>query len=136
MSEGSNQKIILLAEDDIDDRELFSEALANISSQTILHSTENGKEALKRLGEMDTIPDLIFLDINMPVMNGWECLQTLKSDKKYKHIPVIIYSSSSHQKEKDTAMEMGAQSFFTKPSDFYEFRDKLEKIISAQTPGG
>lgn len=128
-------KIILLAEDDKDDRELFCEALARISENTTIHYAENGSEALYKLEEMTTKPDMIFLDINMPVMNGWQCLKTIKEDHRYKHIPIFMYSSSSDQREKDIAMEMGALLFFTKPNDFYEFTNKLEVIVNSQKSG-
>lgn len=128
-------KTILLAEDDTDDRELFSEALSRIDVEIVIHYAENGSEAIMKLEEMATKPDMIFLDINMPVMNGWQCLKTLKADERYKHIPVIIYSSSSHHREKQIASEMGALLFFTKPNDFYHFKEKLELIVTSKDPG-
>jgi CheY-like chemotaxis protein len=128
-------KKILLAEDDKDDRELFSEAVAGINAGTVVHYAENGREALVILEEMAAEPDMIFLDINMPVMNGWQCLKLIKADDRYMHIPVIVYSSSSHHREKSIAIEMGAVLFFTKPDDFYVFRKKLDAIINSEDPG-
>lgn len=128
-------KTILLAEDDKDDRELFSEALAKINPDTAVHFAENGNEALVKLEAMSTKPDMIFLDINMPVMNGWQCLKALKADEKFMDIPVVVYSSSSHHREKNIALEMGALLFFTKPNDFYQFREKLAVIVSNRDPG-
>ncbi len=127
-------KTILLAEDDKDDRELFSEALAKINPDTIVHFAENGNEALLKLEEMPIKPDLIFLDINMPVMNGWQCLKVLKADERFMHIHVIVYSSSSHHREKNIAIEMGALLFFTKPNNFYHFKEKLELIVTHDDP--
>ena len=131
MSDSSNINTILLAEDDKDDRELFCEALTNISAHTTIHYAENGIEVLNKLEELTTSPDMIFLDINMPVMNGWQCLKTLKEDNRYKNIPIVVYSSSSHQREKDIARDMGALLFFTKPNDFYQFMEKLGSIINS-----
>ena len=133
MTDPSNKKIILLAEDDTDDRELFCEAIASIKDNTTVNYAENGKEALNKLEEMPTKPNMIFLDINMPVMNGWQCLKTLKEDERYKHIPVVIYSSSSNHREREIAKDMGASLFFTKPNDFYVFKEKLEVIINSES---
>jgi CheY-like chemotaxis protein len=129
MSGTGQQKTILLAEDDVDDRELFLDALAGIDVACDLHSAENGREALVLLDGMKIKPDLIFLDINMPQMNGWECLTTLKASADYGHIPVIIYSSSSHQREHQIASDLGAAHFFTKPDDFRVFRQQLKDIL-------
>src|SRR5688572_5969241 len=73
-------KKFLLTDDDKDDRELFSEALASIDPGIICHGAEHGRDALRILNSLDgSKPDIIFIDINMPVMNGWELLHTLKT---------------------------------------------------------
>ena len=84
-------KRILVVDDDNDDRELFSEALASVDPVIVCDQATDGAEALKRLStrEIDK-PDIIFLDINMPVMNGWQFLSKLKSEDQYKNIPVIV----------------------------------------------
>src|SRR5882762_9611818 len=98
----------LLIDDDTDDRELFSEALATVDPVIVCDQATDGAEALDRLRRSELCePDIIFLDINMPVMNGWQFLTKLKSEEKYKHIPVIVYSTSSNQKDKRIADEMG-----------------------------
>jgi CheY-like chemotaxis protein len=74
------------------------------------------------------IPNVIFLDINMPQMNGWQCLSALKSDPATKEIPVIIYSTSSHERDKQIAMELGASGFITKPSNYHSLRSILTSI--------
>ena len=131
MSNAPDIKIILLAEDDTDDRELFCEALLDNDTSRTIHCTENGREAIDKLQQLSSLPDMIFLDINMPVMNGWQCLKVLKEDDRYKNIPVVVYSSSSHQREKDIATDMGAANFFTKPDNFYEFKEKLSMLVNS-----
>ncbi len=131
MNNPSPIKVILLAEDDTDDRELFCEALSDNIASNNIHCAENGQEALDKLNHLPTMPDIIFLDINMPVMNGWQCLKVLKEDDRYKHIPIVVYSSSSHQREKDIAIDMGAVCFFTKPDNFGEFKEKLALIVNS-----
>lgn len=123
------QKLILLADDDSDDVEMFCEALARIDSTIVCQSVVNGKELLKKLDVMDTKPQLIFLDLNMPIINGWECLKKLKEDERYSGIPVIMISTSSHKREMDKAAQQGALCYFVKPSNFNELVDVLQVIV-------
>lgn len=129
------QKIILLADDDSDDRDMFHEALEFIDDSLICYSTVNGRDLLKKLYTLDKLPDLIFLDMNMPTMNGWECLTAIKDDKRYSHIPVIMISTSSHQKEMDISISLGALCYFIKPNDFKDFVTILKIIINNIGPG-
>lgn len=125
-----NYKVILLADDDSDDTEMFGEALAIIDSSIIFHSAGNGSEAIGIINNLTEKPQLIFLDLNMPIMNGWQCLRLLKEDERYKHIPVFMISTSSHQKEIDMAAQLGAFCYFVKPSNFNELTQLLRAIVS------
>jgi CheY-like chemotaxis protein len=120
--------LFLLIDDDVDDSELFREALEETDGSISLYCAENGEEALKLLKEIAN-PRIIFLDINMPRMNGWECLKKLKSNAEYKNIPVIMYSTSSHQREVDIAIDLGALSFFTKPHSYSELKNMIKGVI-------
>ena len=135
MNASPTTQIILLADDDLDDTSLFCEALASANSDVICYYTGNGQEVLNKLGELEAKPHLIFLDINMPVMNGWQCLKRLKAHETYKHIPTIIYSTSSHQRDIGIALELGALCFFTKPSDFLQLTKILSIIANNLGPG-
>lgn len=123
-------KNFLLVDDDIDDLELLREGLSSADKTIICHEASNGCEALDLL-KANILPDLIFLDINMPKMGGWECLQILKSDAAYKNIAVLIYSTSSFQKDIDYAADLGAWGFYTKPVNFMTLKQKLLCIIDA-----
>lgn len=123
----------LLADDDADDKTLFCEALAEIDSSIVCHTASDGKEALAILSEKQIEkPSIIFLDINMPVMDGWQCLGRIKQNNDHRDIPVIMYSTSSYQRDIELALESGAFCFFTKPSDYRELRNILRLI--ATTP--
>lgn len=128
-------KIFLLADDDSDDTEMFSEALAGIDKNIICHIVSDGREMFNLLSTLVDMPDLIFLDVNMPVMNGWQCLKLLKEDERYNQIPVIIFSTSSHQRDMDIAADLGALCYFTKPNDFNELAQVLRVITSNLGPG-
>lgn len=125
----------LLADDDNDDKTLFCEALAEIDPGIVCHTAGDGKEALALLSEKQIHrPSIIFLDVNMPVMDGWQCLRRLKENADHKDIPVIMYSTSSYQRDIEQAIDGGAICFFTKPSDYRELRNILRLI--ATTPIG
>ena len=119
-------KRFLVIDDDTDDRELFTEALALVDPVIVCDQAADGAEALKRLAakEIDQ-PDIIFLDINMPVMDGWQFLARLKKEEMYKHIPVIVYTTSSTLKDKRIADDLGALCFITKPHAFASLKHML-----------
>lgn len=125
-----NKKVILLADDDHDDTEMFCEALEKVNENIICHCATNGQEALDILHGLDEKPELIFLDLNMPIMNGWECLAVLKSDERYKHIPVIMISTSSHKNDMDRASSLGCIGYFVKPNNFNDLKDILLALTS------
>lgn len=92
--------------------------------------SERQLKTLTQLGKSltDEKPDVIFLDLNMPAMSGWQCLAKLKNDTALKNIPVIMYSTSSNPREKEIAIELGATGFVTKPTDFGVLTKILETI--------
>lgn len=124
------KKRFLLIDDDSDDRELFSEALLAVDPVSICDRLPDGEEALTKLAskQLDK-PDIIFLDINLPTMSGWQILSRLKKTEDYKQIPVIIYSTSTNPKDKLTAEDMGALCFFTKPANYRTLKSILEIVV-------
>lgn len=120
---------ILLIDDDKDDREFFLDALSCISNNVELIALENGISLTQDLSEGKiAIPDLIFLDINIPEMNGWACLSLLKNNEQYRSIPIIMYSTSSHKEEAEKAKNAGALSFLSKPFEFKELKAALTEV--------
>ena len=123
--------IFLLADDDEDDTELFGEALSAIEPPVNFYHVETGQAVFQFLSNgQNKKPNIIFLDINMPEMSGWQCLSKLKNHIEYKDIPVIMYSTSSNQREKEIAFELGAWGFFTKPSDLKMLLKVLDSIAN------
>ena len=104
---------LLYVDDDKEDRELFSEAVAEINPAINCLLANNGADAMMKLTE-ETLPDYIFMDINMPVMDGKECLQKIRTNPKLSHIPVIIYSTSSNERDVHECASLGANDFHHK----------------------
>jgi CheY-like chemotaxis protein len=123
----------LLVDDDSDDTDLFEEAIRNIDESIELHTAPNCKDILKLLKDRKLDPEIIFLDINMPGMDGWECLSVLKNDKDLRQIPIVMYSTSSVNIDGQRALKQGALGFLEKPSSFLVLKDFLAKISAAST---
>jgi len=122
---------ILLIDDDQDDRDLFIDAATLISDEIEITTLESGVSLVTDLNnEVVKIPDLIFLDINIPEMDGWTCLSLLKENEKYAFIPVIMYSTSHHKEDIKRAKEAGALTYLSKPYDFKELTKALEEITA------
>jgi CheY-like chemotaxis protein len=120
-------KTFILVDDDPDDRELFTIALRNVAPTIHCLCFKNGTEAINHLSASPQA-DLIFLDLNMPMMDGWECFQLLKQTPAIQHIPIIIYTTSSSEREIQRAREVGAKCFFIKPDDFTTLNNILKLI--------
>ncbi len=124
-------KKILIVDDDGDDREMFGEALAEVAPDSICYSAPNARKALSELENRNIdIPDLIFLDINMPQMNGWQTLCQLKEAEPHKNIPVIMYSTSTYPEDVEKAGRLGALCFFSKPSEFKLLKKSISLVIA------
>lgn len=124
-------KKIILIDDDRDDAELFQEVLYEIDPLIGFEHFEESKEALKILLEkQDHLPDLIFLDINMPLVSGWQCLAEFKKTDHLKKVPVIMFTTSSQPKEKETAKQLGADGFISKPSEYTTLKKLLLSVLS------
>jgi CheY-like chemotaxis protein len=122
-------KILFLVDDDPDDKDIFQEALKVIDKTIVCYTASDGKDALSKLREALFLPDVVFLDLNMPVMNGKDCLKALKQDKDLKHIPVVVYSTAEAEKEKNNCLSLGAVHFISKPPQFNILVSKLQETF-------
>ena len=126
-------RVILLVDDDMDDQELFGEAMAIVDSSATCHFASDGEEGLRMLAENDTLNcDLIFLDLNMPKMNGKQFLAEVKQNAALRKIPVIIFTTSLREKDGVETADLGAAHFLTKPSSFGELCKQLENILAME----
>ena len=117
---------ILLADDDKDDRLLFHEVLEEFPLRTILTAVNNGEQLMQRLNdEKEQQPDILFLDLNMPRKNGFDCLLEIKQSQKLKKLPVIIFTTSYEPEIVNLLYKNGAQYYIRKPNNF----EQLKKVI-------
>lgn len=121
---------ILLIDDDEDDQDIFKSALKELNSSVRFEGFYNALEALDRLSEKQIIPDVVFLDLNMPVMSGLQFLTHIKDREMLKDIPVFIYSTSSQNSTIKLAKELGAYDFITKPNKYSDLVDILRAILT------
>ncbi len=125
---------LLLADDDTDDCLFFTEALEELQVSAKLTTVHDGEQLMQLLTkEKDQLPNVLFLDLNMPRKNGFECLAEIKLDEKLNHLPVIIFSTSYEQRVVNELYAGGAQYYIRKPSDFSQLKMIIQQaLIPAQ----
>lgn len=120
---------IYYADDDADDREIFCDVIQQINPGIKIILSKDGQEALELLNLQTPPPDFIFLDINMPRVNGLECLVRLKSDDRLKTVPVIIYSTTADSREVMKMKLLGAEEFISKANSFEGLKESIRKVL-------
>jgi CheY-like chemotaxis protein len=123
-------KNIFLVEDDEDDHEFFIEAIKDIDKPTCIYMAKHGREAIDQLNSINPLPDVIFMDINMPFMNGFECLALLKKHVRLKSIPVVILTTSNNTADAEAARALGAAFFLCKPSKLSLWKKNIMAILT------
>lgn len=132
LDKGDKLKVILV-DDDSDDQMLFKEVFSEIKIGSSLDLFKNGLEFLNHLDKPDTVvPDLIFLDLNMPIMGGIETLEHVRRSHKYSNVPIAIYSTSNQEKDIENTLARGANIYITKPSDYNKLKRTLEDVLKIQ----
>ena len=127
---------VFVADDDEDDRLLFQEVLKELPYIVHLTMASDGEQTIKTLNELLRLPDVLFLDLNMPIKNGFECLLELKQNKKLKTLPVIIFSTSSHPSAINQVYEAGAHLYIPKPNNFLNFKRSIHHVLSVNWKEG
>lgn len=121
---------IVLVDDDEDDRMFFADALQEIDIKTELSEFHNGQEVLDYLSQSDTErPHLIFLDLNMPVMDGFQCLREIRKNPELKDLVVAIYSTSSSERDIEETFVNGANIYINKPNKFEDLKKTIGQVV-------
>lgn len=119
-----------LIDDDDDDRDIFALALENAHGISRCIMAKNGVDAVKIINETDFIPEYIFIDLNMPLMSGKECLSALKKSR-LATVPIIVYTTSSNFKDVEETKKLGAAHYLVKPTSITALTEILSNIFSA-----
>lgn len=122
---------ILLADDDEADRLLFKDAFTELKSGITITTVNNGMELMDLLYQTETedLPQILFLDINMPQKTGIDCLKEIRADQRFKDLTIAIYSTSSSEKDMEQTFIYGANVYIHKPNSFVKLKKVLEKSI-------
>lgn len=124
-----NVRQLLYIDDDEDDQELFQMAITEINGSINCIAANSAFDALQKLINAEWKPEVIFLDLNMPVMDGQEFLREVRKRNELRNIPVIIWSTSSHPSVIQVLKEMGAHDFITKPDSYPQIVTVLESLL-------
>lgn len=120
---------VLLIDDDEDDREIFGIALKQACEEAVLVTSRGGKEALEILSRNALEPDYIFLDINMPVMAGKDCLREIRKLEHLNGTSIFMYTTSTHVSDRDEYLSMGAAEILNKPLRITDLVDMLKALL-------
>jgi len=120
---------ILFSDDDTDDALLFTQAADLLSTPVLLSFAEDGEQLMRYLSK-ELLPDMIFLDLNMPVKNGIECLESIRADKRFDALPIIIYTTSDSPNDINACYTLGANLYIVKPNSFESIIKTLRKVLT------
>jgi CheY-like chemotaxis protein len=122
---------ILLADDSVDEHFLFIHTIKGIATDVVISTAMNGVELLRQLNKPEAaMPDLLFLDLNMPLKNGKEALAEIRKNEKLAGLNVVIYSTSDEKRDIDETYALGANAYVRKPQDYLELEKTLSDLIS------
>jgi CheY-like chemotaxis protein len=122
---------IILADDDEDDRLFFTDAFSELKINTKVKTFNDGVELMNYLNDPESVlPNVLFLDLNMPKKNGIECLHEIKSNERFNNIAIAIYSTSSSEEDIEETFVIGANIYIKKPSDFNALKKVLADVVA------
>jgi len=127
---------ILLADDDPDDCRFFDQALKELSIHSTLKIATDGEELMQLLTDKSVeIPDVLFLDINMPRKSGTECLEEIKNSERLQNLPIVILSTSNSAEKITLHFKIGANVYIHKPKDFSQLKQVIHHALPISTEG-
>jgi CheY-like chemotaxis protein len=128
-------KNVLLAEDDEEDVLLFETVLSELNQDIIVTVATDGNVLMALLKQATILPEMIFLDLNMPHKNGFECLSEIKGNARWNSIKIVILSTSSQAQQIEAAYKGGADLYLAKPISYTQFKNMLEKCLNLDWEG-
>src|SRR5687767_2811945 len=124
---------ILFSDDDPDDALLFTRAVDILDRPVLLSFAEDGRQLLKFL-DKQTLPDLVFLDLNMPFKSGLECLKEIRESRKFDKLPIVVYTTSKSPEDINNCYKLGANLYVVKPFAFEDIIKSVKKILALNLP--
>ncbi|QHI34980.1 Response regulator rcp1 [Kordia antarctica] len=122
---------IVLADDDEDDRLFFTDAFDELKMTTKVNTYNDGVHLMDYLNSDEAIlPNVLFLDLNMPRKTGMECLKEIKANDKFKDIAIAIYSTSASEEDIENTFVYGANIYIKKPNDFKKLKKALAEVVT------
>lgn len=127
MTNGLN---IFYTDDDIDDIDIFTDVALEIDPQYVIHSYNSGKKLLTALDNPPPRPTMLFLDLNMPGLTGFDILIKLRASEIFKDLPIVIFSTSSDEMSIANSKKLGASFYVTKSADFMVFKNSIAHVLA------
>lgn len=122
---------VILADDDEDDRLFFTDAFEELKITTKVSTFNDGVYLMEHLNSADIIlPEILFLDLNMPRKSGMDCLKEIRANDRFKDIAIAIYSTSSSEEDVENTFVLGANIYIKKPNDFKKLKKVLSEIVT------
>ena len=122
---------VILADDDEDDRLFFTDAFEELKITTKVSTFNDGVYLMDHLNSADiTLPEILFLDLNMPRKSGIDCLKEIRANDRFKDIAIAIYSTSSSEEDVENTFVLGANIYIKKPNDFKKLKKVLSEIVT------
>jgi response regulator RpfG family c-di-GMP phosphodiesterase len=121
---------VFYTDDDPDDQEMFIDAIHEIADNVKVSTQKNGKELLNLLQTPPPVPNIVFLDLNMPIKNGYEVLTEIKNIEHARNLPVIVFTTSDHAEAVEKTRQLGARLYVTKPTSYFTLKSMLKDIMS------
>lgn len=123
------KRYIWIADDDQDDRDVFHEIINDLKIRCEITEFKNGFDVVDALD--NHVPDILFLDLNMPPLNGYETVENIRSHARFEEIPrIVIFTTSRSEVDQEETFKLGASLFLTKPNEFSDLREAIQYVFS------
>ena len=125
-------RALMIIDDDSDDRTIFAQSVSKVNADLVCMQASNGSDGIQKLLQSSTLPDYVFVDVNMPNMTGFEVLTKIRGNEKLKDLKVIMYTTSNQRSTIETAKNLGADGYFTKPEEVGTLVSYLSDLVRSQ----
>jgi CheY-like chemotaxis protein len=130
MENSLHGRIILIADDDIDDQEMIADSFHDIDPNCKVEVVSNGQQAISRLENTGLpMPRLVVLDLNMPILDGMETLSRIRKNPSFQNIPIVVFTTSNSKESRNKSLHLGAMDYIVKPNDYVGLMEVTTKMM-------